>query len=162
MAGLPLRHLCGYALGSRDRTGLLWRERTRVNKADLVDALEHRIGGKKAAADAIEAVFDVIIREVAAGGKVGITGFGTFERVDRAARTGRNPRTGESVRIESTAVPKFRPGTAFKMYVAEPETLPKSGPAAARAAAGTAAEVRSRAEATIRANKAKRKAGKNA
>ena len=127
-----------------------------MNKADLVDALEGRLGGKKAASDALEAIFDVIIREVARGGKVGITGFGTFERVDRAARTGRNPRTGDSVRIESTAVPKFRPGTAFKMYVAEPATLPKGQPAAARAAAGTAAEVRARAEATIAASKAKR------
>lgn len=127
-----------------------------MNKADLVDALEGRLGGRKAAADAIEAVFDVIIREVAAGGKVGITGFGTFERVDRAARTGRNPRTGTSVRIESTAVPKFRPGTAFKMYVSEPNTLPSSGPAAARAAAGTAADVRARADAVIAAGKASR------
>ncbi len=127
-----------------------------MNKADLVEALEDRLGGKKAAADAIEAIFDVIIREVAHGGKVGITGFGTFERADRAARTGRNPRTGQSVRIESTAVPKFRPGTAFKMYVAEPATLPKAGPAAARAAAGTAAEVRAAAEATIAASKASR------
>lgn len=127
-----------------------------MNKADLVEALEERLGGKKAASDAIEAIFDVIIREIAAGGKVGITGFGTFERVDRAARTGRNPRTGDSVRIESTAVPKFRPGTAFKMYVAEPETLPKAGPAASRAPAGTAAEVRARAQATIEANKARR------
>ena len=127
-----------------------------MNKADLVDALESRLGGRKAASDAIEAIFDVIIREVAHGGKVGITGFGTFERADRAARTGRNPRTGQSVRIESTAVPKFRPGTAFKMYVAEPATLPKAGPAAARAAAGTAAEVRAAAEATIAASKASR------
>lgn len=134
----------------------LWRERNTLNKADLVEALEDRLGGKKAAADAIEAIFDVIIREVAHGGKVGITGFGTFERADRAARTGRNPRTGQSVRIESTAVPKFRPGTAFKMYVAEPATLPKAGPAAARAAAGTAAEVRAAAEATIAASKASR------
>ena len=128
-----------------------------MNKADLVEARAGRLGGKKAASDALEAIFDVIIREVARGGKVGITGFGTFERVDRAARTGRNPRTGDSVRIDSTAVPKFRPGTAFKMYVAEPATLPKGQPAAARAAAGTAAEVRARAEATIAAAAAKKK-----
>lgn len=128
-----------------------------MNKADLVDALEGRLGGKKQAQDAIEAIFDVIIREVAHGGKVGITGFGTFERADRAARTGRNPRTGQSVRIESTAIPKFRPGTAFKMYVSEPATLPKAGPAAARAAAGTAAQVRAAAQATIAAGKAKSK-----
>lgn len=129
-----------------------------MNKADLVDALETRLGGKKAASEAVEAIFDIIIREVARGGKVGITGFGTFERVDRAARTGRNPRTGESVRIESTAVPKFRPGTAFKMYVAEPATLPKGAPAAARASAGTAAEVRAQAQAAIAAAAGK---GKN-
>ncbi|MCA0436554.1 MAG: HU family DNA-binding protein [Austwickia sp.] len=128
-----------------------------MNKADLVDALEGRLGGKKQAQDAIEAIFDVIIREVAHGGKVGITGFGTFERADRAARTGRNPRTGQSVRIESTAVPKFRPGTAFKMYVAEPQTLPKAGPAAARAAAGTAAQVKAEAQATIAAGKKKKR-----
>ncbi|GAB76602.1 HU family DNA-binding protein [Austwickia chelonae] len=133
-----------------------------MNKADLVDALESRLGGKKQAQDAIEAVFDVIIREVAHGGKVGITGFGTFERADRAARTGRNPRTGQSVRIESTAVPKFRPGTAFKMYVAEPATLPKAGPAAARAAAGTAAQVRAKNEATIAASKNSRAKKKSA
>lgn len=126
-----------------------------MNKADLVDALESRLGGKKAAADALEAILDVIIREVANGGKVGITGFGTFERVDRAARTGRNPRTGESVRIESTAVPKFRPGTAFKLYVAEPATLPKGTPAAARAAAGTAGETRAKAEAAARGSEKK-------
>lgn len=124
-----------------------------MNKADLVDALEGRLGGKKAATEAIEAIFDVIIREVAHGGKVGITGFGTFERADRAARTGRNPRTGQSVRIDSTAIPKFRPGTAFKMYVAEPATLPKAGPAAARAAAGTAAQVRAEQAAAIAASK---------
>ena len=59
-----------------------------MNKADLVDRLEVRLGSKKAALEAVEAVVDVIIREVAAGNKVGITGFGTFERVDRAARTG--------------------------------------------------------------------------
>ncbi len=130
-----------------------------MNKADLIDALDRRLGGRKAASDAIEAVFDIIIREVAAGGKVGITGFGTFERVDRAARTGRNPRTGQSVRIDSTAVPKFRPGTAFKLYVAEPATLPKAGPAAARAAAGTAATVRAEAEAAIATARAKRGKG---
>lgn len=127
-----------------------------MNKADLIDVLEDRLGGRKTAADAIEALFDIIIREVAAGGKVGITGFGTFERVERAARTGRNPRTGDSVRIASTAVPKFRPGTAFKMYVEEPATLPSAGPAAARAAAGTAAEARAKADAIIAAAKNRR------
>ena len=60
--------------------------------AELIDALESRLGSKKVASDALEAFLDVVIREVAKGGKVGITGFGTFERADRAARTGRNPK----------------------------------------------------------------------
>lgn len=106
-----------------------------MNKADLIDVLEYRLGGKKPAEDAIVAIFDVIIRDVAAGGKVAITGIGTFERVERAARTGRNPRTGQSVKIDSTAIPQFRPATAFKLYVAEPATLPKDGPVGIRAAA---------------------------
>lgn len=105
-----------------------------MNKADLLDALEGRLGSRKAAADAVEAVVDIIIREVAAGGKVGITGFGTFERAERAPRTGRNPRTGETVRIEQTTVPKFRPGTQFREVVADPDLLPADGLAGARAA----------------------------
>lgn len=107
-----------------------------MNKADLVDRLEDRLGSKKAALEAVEAVVDVIIREVAAGNKVGITGFGTFERVDRAARTGRNPRTGEAVRISATAVPKFTPGTNFKAVTADPAKLPRSGNAGGRVSSG--------------------------
>lgn len=128
-----------------------------MNKADLVDALEGRLGGKKRAQGAVEAIFDVIIREVARGGKVSIHGFGTFERADHAARTGRNPRTGQSVRIESTVVPKFRPGTTFKTHVAEPGTLPESGLAGGRAPAGTAAEVKARNDAIIAAGKKRAK-----
>ncbi|CAM2959942.1 MULTISPECIES: HU family DNA-binding protein [Dermacoccus] len=106
-----------------------------MNKADLVDRLEERLGSKRAALEAVEAVVDVIIREVAAGNKVGITGFGTFERVDRAARTGRNPRTGEAVHIDATAVPKFTPGTNFKVVTADPNKLPRTGNAGGRASA---------------------------
>jgi DNA-binding protein HU-beta len=113
-----------------------------VNKGQLIEALESRLGGRKNAADALEAVLDVIIREVATGGKdgkgkVGITGFGTFQRVARAARIGRNPRTGERVKIKKTVVPKFKPGTAFSTNVADPRTLPKTTSAGARAAVGT-------------------------
>ena len=103
-----------------------------MNKADLVDALEVRLGGKKAASDALEAIFDVIIREVARGGKVGITGFGTFERVDRAPRTGRNPHTGEAVPIAATSRPRFRPGSYFTSVVADPSLLPATRLAGAR------------------------------
>jgi DNA-binding protein HU-beta len=110
-----------------------------VNKGQLIEALEHRLGGKKAASAAVETVLDVIIRTVSAGEKVGITGFGTFERAARAARIGRNPRTGASVRIKSTAVPKFKAGTKFRAVVADPKKLPKTASAGARASAGTSA-----------------------
>ena len=109
-----------------------------MNKAELIGALESKLGSKKAASDALEAVLDVIIREVARGGKVGITGFGTFQKVARGARTGRNPRTGETVKIKKTTVPKFNAGTAFKKVVADPRQLPKAAAAGGRASAGAA------------------------
>ena len=109
-----------------------------MHKAELVKELEKHLGSRKAANDALSAVIDVIIREVAKGGKVAITGFGTFEKSARAARTGRNPRTGETVRIRRTNVPKFRAGAGFKDVVANPKKLPKAAVAGARAAAGTA------------------------
>lgn len=108
-----------------------------MNKGDLVKELEKRLGSRKVATEALESVLDIIIREVTKGGKVSITGFGTFDRVERAARTGRNPRTGTSVRIPKSKAPRFRAGAAFKTYVKSPRQLPKSTPAAARAAAGT-------------------------
>lgn len=110
-----------------------------MNKGQLIEALESRLGGKKAASAAVEGLLDVIIREVAKGRKVGITGFGTFERAARAARIGRNPRTGESVKIKKTAVPKFKAGTKFRAVVADPKQLPKTTAAGARASAGTSA-----------------------
>ena len=110
-----------------------------MNKAELVDSIESRLGGKRAATEAVEAVLDAIIREVAKGNKVTLTGFGTFENVTRAPRTGRNPRTGETVPIEQTAVPRFRPGTSFRTVVADPRSLPRTGNAAARATAGSEA-----------------------
>lgn len=103
-----------------------------MNKADLIDALAPRLGSRAAAGAAVEAMVDVVLREVAAGGSVGITGFGTFERVQRAPRTGRNPRTGETVPIPGTATPRFRPATYFKDVVADPTAIPQDGPAGVR------------------------------
>ncbi len=109
-----------------------------MNKGELIQALEAKFGSRKAAGEALEAVVDTIIREVAKSGKVAITGFGTFEKVDRAARTGRNPRTGEKVRIKKTSVPRFRAGTQFKDVTANPRKLPKVGAVGVRASASTA------------------------
>ena len=110
-----------------------------MNKGELIDALESRLGGRKAAASAVQEVLDVIIRTVAKGEKVGITGFGTFEKALRAARIGRNPRTGASVKIKKTAVPKFKAGTQFRVVVADPKQLPKASAAGARASVTTSA-----------------------
>lgn len=107
-----------------------------MNKSDLIERLSEELGGRAAAGTAVEAMVDLIIREVAAGGRVTITGFGTFERVDRAPRTGRNPRTGELVPIEGTSTPRFRPGTLFKDVVADPDQLPAEGHVGGRASAG--------------------------
>ena len=85
-----------------------------MNKADLVKELEKKLGSRKAANDALETVLDTIVREVAKGGKVAITGFGTFDRVDRAARTGRNPHTGEALDIPASRAPAFKAGKPLR------------------------------------------------
>jgi DNA-binding protein HU-beta len=110
-----------------------------VNKAQLVDKLSAQLGGKKAAGDAVDAVIDTITRAVASGERVAITGFGVFEKVARPARTGRNPRTGATVKIKKTTVPKFKAGQSFKDVVSGAKKLPKVAVTAARAATGTSA-----------------------
>lgn len=97
-----------------------------MNKSDLVLALSDRTGLSRAdATKAVEALFDaengLIARALLAGEKVQLTGFGTFEAKKRGPRTGRNPRTGEEIRIASTVSPTFRPGKALKDGVKEVE-----------------------------------------
>src|SRR4051812_22010707 len=94
---------------------------------------------KRAAEHAVDAVFDTILRAVAQGEKVALSGFGVFEKVDRAARTGRNPRTGETVKVKKTSVPKFRPGTQFKGVVNGAIKLGRVTDAATKAAAKSSA-----------------------
>lgn len=121
-----------------------------MNKADLIDALAPRLGGRAAATLAVEAFADAVMRQVAAGGSVGISGFGTFERVERAPRTGRNPRTGEAVPIKATISPRFRPGAYFKDVVTDPAKLPKDGLAGARVGSDGMAPTRSGAPTSVR------------
>jgi DNA-binding protein HU-beta len=119
-----------------------------VNRAELIDAIRDRLGAdKRTAEEAVDAVLDTIQRAVAAGERVAITGFGVFEKVERAARTGRNPRTGATVKVKATAVPKFRPGTQFKGVVSGAVKLGKVTDAATKAAAkSTASTARSAAK----------------
>ena len=113
-----------------------------MNKRDLIDAISGRMGDKKTATEAVNAVLDTIQDTVARGDKVSITGFGVFEKQVRAARTARNPATGAAVKVPKTSVPKFRAGADFKAMVNAPSrgrrkaaassTGPKRGGTAAR------------------------------
>jgi len=97
-----------------------------MNKAQLIEAIaDHYDGNKADATKALNAVVETITHKTAAGEKVAITGFGVFEKVSRAARMVRNPRTGERKRAKATAVPRFRAGTDLKAYVSGAKKLPK-------------------------------------
>jgi len=112
-----------------------------VNKTDLINQLAERLDGdKKAAQAAVEGIIDLVQREVQKGRNVSISGFGVFEKRARAARTARNPRTGEAVKVKKTTVPAFRPGKYFKDVIAGTVKLPKptGKPTSARAAAAAA------------------------
>jgi DNA-binding protein HU-beta len=86
-----------------------------LNKAELVSSVAEKAEAtKKDAEKIITAVFDVVEEALAKGEKVQLVGFGTFEVRDRAARTGRNPQTGEEIQIASTRVPAFRAGKALR------------------------------------------------
>ena len=90
-----------------------------MNKSDLVDALATSTGMTKAdAARAVDALFapdgGIIAKNLKGGSRVQITGFGTFEAKTRKARTGRNPRTGETIQIAASKAPGFKAGKGFK------------------------------------------------
>ncbi|MGW7196498.1 HU family DNA-binding protein [Streptomyces chryseus] len=105
-----------------------------MNKAQLVEAIADKVGGRQQAADAVDAVLDAIVRAVVGGDRVSVTGFGSFEKVDRPARYARNPQTGERVRVKKTSVPRFRAGQGFKDLVSGSKKLPKGGEVAVKKA----------------------------
>jgi DNA-binding protein HU-beta len=90
-----------------------------VNKNELVDAVATAASIKKSEAETvIDAVFDSITKELKKGGEVRLTGFGTFVVSQRAATEGRNPRTGETIKIAARKVPRFRAGKGLKDAIA--------------------------------------------
>lgn len=112
-----------------------------MNKTDLINQLAQRLeGDKKVAQTAVEGIIDLVQREVQRGENVSISGFGVFEKRARAARTARNPRTGQAVKVKKTTVPAFRPGKYFKDVISGTVKLPKvtAKPTTARAAAAAA------------------------
>jgi len=86
-----------------------------LNKAELVSKVAEKAGlSKKDAEKAVVAVFDTIQATLKDGDKVQLVGFGTFETRKRGARTGRNPRSGETIQIPASKVPAFKAGKALK------------------------------------------------
>lgn len=108
-----------------------------MNKAQLVETIADKVGGRQQAADAVDAVLDAIVRAVVGGDRVSVTGFGSFEKVDRPARYARNPQTGERVRVKKTSVPRFRAGQGFKDLVSGSKKLPKNDVAVKKAPKGS-------------------------
>jgi DNA-binding protein HU-beta len=138
-----------------------------LNKSELIDAVAEQVGGRAAATKAVEAVLDTIVQSVAKGERVGIVGFGTFEKRERGARTARNIRTGAAIKVKATSVPAFRAGSGFKETVASGGKKKKA--TASKAAAKPAAKATKAAPAkaakaapakAVKATKAPAKAAK--
>lgn len=89
-----------------------------MNRKELISALAGKMGGTKAEADRnVLALIEIIGSTLEKGGKITLAGFGIFEVRERAARTGRNPRTGQSLKIKASRVPAFRAGAVLKAVV---------------------------------------------
>ncbi len=89
-----------------------------MNKSEMIDAIADRTELSKAAsAKALDAVVETIVDAVAQGETVTLVGFGSFKATARAAREGKNPKTGAKILIPQTTVPKFAAGTTFKARV---------------------------------------------
>ncbi len=98
-----------------------------MNKRDLIDAISDRLGGRKSATEAVNAVLETIQSAVANGDKVAITGFGVFEKSERPASTARNSGTNDAIQVPASSVPRFRPGADFKALVNAEHTAKKTG-----------------------------------
>jgi DNA-binding protein HU-beta len=123
-----------------------------VNKSELVDHVAAAAGIEKKQADAaLSAAFDAVISETKAGRKVSLAGFGIFNPTKRAARTGRNPQTGATIKIAASKGVGFKPAQAYK------DALNGKKAAAKKAPAKKAAAKKSSAKPTKKAAKAAKK-----
>jgi DNA-binding protein HU-beta len=97
-----------------------------MNKTELVAAIAEKAGlSKKDAEGAVKAFTDTVAEQLKAGEKIQLVGFGTFEVAERAARTGKNPQTGEAINIPASKAPKFKAGKALKDVVNTPAASAK-------------------------------------
>ncbi len=88
-----------------------------MNKGDLINEVAKVVSTKKEAQEAVDCVFSSITRALQKGDTVTLVGFGSFKVVERKARKGRNPQTGEEINIKASNAPKFTPGQALKEAV---------------------------------------------
>nr|WP_159433015.1 HU family DNA-binding protein [Thiohalospira halophila] len=103
------------AAGATDGEFSRTKRGSRVNKSELIDAIAEGADLSKAAAGrALDATVDAVTDALKKNDQISIVGFGTFSVRERAARTGRNPRTGEEIKIAAAKVPAFKPGKALK------------------------------------------------
>ncbi|WP_394523774.1 HU family DNA-binding protein [Lacrimispora sp. JR3] len=97
---------------------LHFRRKISMNKAELIAAVAEKAElSKKDAEKAVKALTDVVSEELVKGEKIQLVGFGTFEVSERAAREGRNPKSGEVMNIPASKTPKFKAGKALKDMV---------------------------------------------
>jgi len=97
-----------------------------MNKSELIEATAKAADITKTAAEkALSAMIDAVVNAVAKGDTVTLVGFGAFKSSKRAARTGKNPKTGEPLKIAATTVPKFTAGATFKAAVAGKKAVKK-------------------------------------
>jgi DNA-binding protein HU-beta len=89
-----------------------------LNKGELVESIASKTGeSKKLVGSVLDEFVTQVQKSVKKGDKVTLPGFGTFSRRQRAARTARNPQTGESIKVKASKVPAFKPGAGFKTFV---------------------------------------------
>ncbi|RLU82037.1 hypothetical protein CTZ27_31265 [Streptomyces griseocarneus] len=108
-----------------------------MNKAQLVEAIADKLGGRREAAAAVDVVLDAMVRAVVAGERVSVTGFGSLEKVDRPARYARNPQTGDRFLVKKTSALRFRPGRGFQNLITGAKQLPEGGIAIRKAPKGS-------------------------
>ncbi len=129
-----------------------------MNRAELISAVSDATALPRAQVDAtLSAVLDQIVAATAAGQKTTLTGFGSFQPMDRSARAGRNPATGEALQIPASRGVSFKAGATYKAQVAAslPAEKKKSAPAAKVAPASTPAAAKKAAAGTKPAAKKK-------
>jgi DNA-binding protein HU-beta len=133
-----------------------------MNKAQFIAYLAPQFGdSKKEAARAVEVVFDAIVRNISKGEDVMINDFGKFKKVDRPARKGRNPFTGETIQIKASKKVRFLPAKGLKDVISGAKKLGAAPAAPAKAAPAKAVKA-TKAKKVSKLKKVVKKAGKKA